>query len=230
MFKCSLPSVLWCCWLGSRKGIWPVKKWRFLPFTSELKVQLHCSVLLYTVHICVCKNVNARTHTQPFNGRPFVRDCPGRPVPEETFTHSHPSWSSDILYELPPSTTIHSILLVLFVCLTVLSTTSLQVLFGLPVGLGPSTSYSMHFFTQSLSSFRSTCQCQRSLFCCNTNVISSLHNLSPSSHLGNLSFSLMPHIHLTILICACWSATTFSFLIGQVSLPCNILLRTHVKM
>ena len=21
-----LPSVLWCCWLGSRKGIWPVKK------------------------------------------------------------------------------------------------------------------------------------------------------------------------------------------------------------
>ena len=22
-----LPSVLWCCWLGSRKGILPVKKW-----------------------------------------------------------------------------------------------------------------------------------------------------------------------------------------------------------
>ena len=21
-----VPSVLWCCWLGSRKGIWPVKK------------------------------------------------------------------------------------------------------------------------------------------------------------------------------------------------------------
>jgi len=21
-----LPSVLWCCWLGGRKGIWPVKK------------------------------------------------------------------------------------------------------------------------------------------------------------------------------------------------------------
>jgi len=21
-----LPSVLWCCWLGDRKGIWPVKK------------------------------------------------------------------------------------------------------------------------------------------------------------------------------------------------------------
>ena len=23
----TLPSVLWCCWLGSRKGIWPVKNW-----------------------------------------------------------------------------------------------------------------------------------------------------------------------------------------------------------
>ena len=28
-------------------------------------------------------------------------------------------------------------------------TTSLQILFGLPFGLGPSTSYSVHFFTQS---------------------------------------------------------------------------------
>jgi len=24
---CSLPSVLWCCWLGGRKSIRPVKKW-----------------------------------------------------------------------------------------------------------------------------------------------------------------------------------------------------------
>jgi len=26
-FKLSLPSVLWRCWLGGRKGIWPVKNW-----------------------------------------------------------------------------------------------------------------------------------------------------------------------------------------------------------
>jgi len=32
---------------------------------------------------------------------------------------SYPSWSSDILYQLPPSTTIHSILCVQFTCLTV---------------------------------------------------------------------------------------------------------------
>jgi len=29
----------------------------------------------------------------------LVWDYPGRPVPEETPTHSHPSWSSDILYQ-----------------------------------------------------------------------------------------------------------------------------------
>ena len=43
----------------------------------------------------------------------------------------------------------------------------LQVLFGLLV---PSTSYSIHFFTQP-SSFRSTCPYQRSLFYCNTNAV-----------------------------------------------------------
>ena len=32
----------------------------------------------------------ARTHTQPFYGSPdFLRNNPGEPVPEETFTHSH---------------------------------------------------------------------------------------------------------------------------------------------
>jgi len=36
-------------------------------------------------------------------------------------------------------------------------TTSFHVLFGLPLGLEPSSAYSMHFFTQSVSSFRSTC-------------------------------------------------------------------------
>ena len=31
------------------------------------------------------------THTHTTVQRPFVRDYPGRPVPEETFTHSHSS-------------------------------------------------------------------------------------------------------------------------------------------
>jgi len=41
-------------------------------------------------------------------------------------------------------------------------TTSLHVLFGLPLGLEPSTSYSIHFCTQSVSSFHNTCPYHRS--------------------------------------------------------------------
>jgi len=47
---------------------------------------------------------------------------PGWTVSEETFAHSHPSWSSDILCQLPSSTirSIASSLTVQFTCLTVL--------------------------------------------------------------------------------------------------------------
>jgi len=53
-------------------------------------------------------------------------------------------------------------------------------------------------------------------------------SLCHSPLLGNLSCSFTPHIHLTILISAHWSATSFSFLMGQSSLPCNILLYTQL--
>jgi len=49
--------------------------------------------------------------------RPFARDYPGEPVPEETLTHP-PSWSSN-LYQLLTSTTIHSILVVQITCLAI---------------------------------------------------------------------------------------------------------------
>jgi len=58
--------------------------------------------------------------------------------------------------------------------------------------------------------------------------ISSIPSLSLNSLLGTLSFTLTLHIHLTILISACWSATSFSFLTGQISLLCSILLRTQL--
>ena len=64
-------------------------------------------------------------------------------------------------------------------------TTSLQVLFGLPLGLGPWTLYAIHFFTQSSSSFRGTCPYLRSLFCCKTNAMSSVPSLCLSSLLGS---------------------------------------------
>ena len=58
--------------------------------------------------------------------------------------------------------------------------------FGLPVGLAPSTSYSIHFFTQALSSFHSTCPYHCNLFCCSTEIMSSNPSLSLNSLLRTL--------------------------------------------
>jgi len=56
-------------------------------------------------------------------------------------TYAHLSWSSTIRYQLLPSTATHSIIPVQFTCSTVLCTTSLQVFYGLSLGLEPSTLY-----------------------------------------------------------------------------------------
>jgi len=131
---------------------------------------------------------NYHTHTQPFCGSvDFVRDNPGEPVPEETYTHSHSSWSSII-----PICFLHllrSMASSLFnpCALQSFSTISLQVFFGLPLGLAPSTSYSIYFFTQSLSSFRNTCPYHCNLFRCSTKIMSSKPSLPLNSLLGTLS-------------------------------------------
>ena len=162
------------------------------------------------------------TRTQPFNGLWSGTTRVGRYQKKHSPTHTHPDHQTSFINFLHLLWSIASSMFSLHAWQSSL-TTSLQVLFGLPLGLGPSTSYSMHFFTHSSSSFRSTWPYHHSLFCCNTNAMLSIPSLSLSSLLGNLSFTLMPHIHLTILISAHLSATTFSFLTGQVSLPCNIL-------
>jgi len=59
--------------------------------------------------------------------------------------------------------------------------TTFHVLFGLPLGLEPYTSYSIHFYTQSLSSFCITCPYHHNLFCCSFNIMSSIPSLSPNS-------------------------------------------------
>ena len=131
-------------------------------FSVAPKHTLVASVHQY-LQLCTCLSpvrTTTTTHTQPFNGRWSGTT---------RFTHSHQSWSSDILYHLLWSTA--SSVFSLRASQSSL-TTSLQVLFGLPLDLGPSTLYSMHFFTQS-SSFCSTCPYQPSLFCCNTNAMSS---------------------------------------------------------
>jgi len=129
-------------------------------------------------------------HTHTTVQRPLVRDYPGRPVPEENSpTYTHPDHRTSFINFLHWLRSIASSVFNLRAW-QYSRTTSLQVLFGLPLGLGPSSSYSIHFFSQSLSSFRSTCPYQRSLICWNTNAMSSIHCLSLSSSLGNLSFSL----------------------------------------
>ena len=65
-------------------------------------------------------------------------------------------------------------------------TTSLHILFGVPSGLEPLTSYSIHFFTQSVSSFHNTCPYHRNLFCCSIKLISFIPSLSLNSLLGTL--------------------------------------------
>ena len=113
-----------------------------------------------------------------------------------------------------PFTMIHSIPFIQFTCLTVF-------LFVLdPLFHTPCISSPNHIF-----SFRSTCPYHRSLFCCNTNA--SIPNLSlsaPYLEICQLNATHPPdHSHLCSL-----SATSFSFLTGQVPLPCNMLLRTQL--
>jgi len=59
-------------------------------------------------------------------------------------------------------------------------TTSLHVLFGLPLALEPSTSYSIHFFTYPISVFflQHMPISSQPLFCCSTKIISSIPNVS----------------------------------------------------
>jgi len=68
-------------------------------------------------------------------------------------------------------------------------TTSHCDLFGLPLGLEPSTSYSIHFLAQSVSSFRSTCPYHRNVFCCSISIILSISSLPLNSLLGTLSLA-----------------------------------------
>jgi len=148
-------------------------------------------------------HTHTHTHTTILGSLDFVRDNTGEPVPEETFNHSHSSWSSIIpvcflhLLRFMASSLFNPRALQSF------STISLQVFFGLPLRLAPSTSYSIHFFTQSLSSFRSTCPYHRNLFCCSTEIMSTNPSLPLNSLLGTLSCNFTPQYHTSILPFSC---------------------------
>jgi len=142
--------------------------------------------------MAICGVWYRHTHIHTIYGSLDVfRNNLGELVPEGTFSHSHLSWSI-IPYLLPPSVTFHGILPIQFTCLTVLFNNQ-KVFLAPSLGLATSTSYFIYFFTQSLSSFCSTCPYHHNLFCCSTEIMSSNPSLSLSSLLGTLSCSLMPH-------------------------------------
>jgi len=116
---------------------------------------------------------------------------------------------------------IHSILPVQIMCLAIF----LHNLSPRPLW---STSWFGAFHLIFHTFLRNTCPCHHKLFCCSTKIILPIPTRSLNTLLGTLSVVLTLHIHLTILISACWNATSLSFLTSQVSLPCSILLRTKL--
>jgi len=92
-------------------------------------------------------------------------------------THTYRDHQSSLICFLHLLRSMASSLFNLHACQS-FSTVFLQLFFGLPIGLAPSTSYSINFFTQSLSSFHSTCPYHRNLFCSSTEITSSNPSLS----------------------------------------------------
>ena len=100
---------------------------------------------------------------------------------------------------------------------------SLQVFFGLSLDMAPSTSCCIHFFTQSLSSFHSTCPYIGNLFCCTTEIMSS--NPLSQPHFSELYFVAWCH---TSIWPFSFLPPHFPFFTGHISLPCSILLHTQL--
>ena len=116
----------------------------------------------------------SHTQTQPFNGLWSGTTWVGGYQKKHSPTQTHPDHQTSFINFLHQLQSIASSLFSLCAWQS-FSTTSLQVLFGLPLGLGPSTSYSMHFFFQPLSSFCNTCPYHCNMLCYSTESMSSIH-------------------------------------------------------
>ena len=166
----------------------------------------HYNIKTLVGSVCICKlHFTKQTHTHTTILRP-LEFCLGQPGWAGTkinisSTHTYRVHQSSHICFLHLLQSMASSLFSLRAWLS-FSTTSLQVFFGLPLGLTPSTSYSIHFFTQSLPSFCSPCPYYCNLFCCSTEIMSYNPSLSLNPLVGTISCSLTPHIHLTILISA----------------------------
>ena len=94
--------------------------------------------------------LHSHTHTQPFNGLLSGTTRVGRYQKKHSPTHTHPDHRTSFIIFLHLQRSTTSSLFSLRACQSS-RTTSLQVHFGLPLGLGPSTSY----FYYTINSVRS---------------------------------------------------------------------------
>jgi len=158
---------------------------------------IHIISLTAIFHIYISWLTSCPLHTTTIVLWPFVRDYLGEPVPEKTITHP-PFWSLSNLYQLLPSTTIHSILPVQIMCLAIfLHNLSPRLLWS------GALHFIFHTFPHPISVFfHNTCPYIRNFFCYSIKIISSIPILSLNSLLGTLSFTLTLDMHLTILISA----------------------------
>jgi len=73
-------------------------------------------------------------------------------------------------------------------------TICLQVFLGLPLGLKPYTSYSIHIFTESLSSFHRRSPYHHNMLCCSTEIMSSNPWLTLNSYSELCHTSIWPYL------------------------------------
>ena len=131
------------------------------------------------------------THTQPFNGLWSRTTRVGRYQKKYPPTHTHPDQRTSLINFI---TTIHSTLCVQFTCLTVLFDNFTRSSLVLLVVLDPLlhtpciSSPNHHLFFAAHSHTIAACSAVIPMLC-------HLYLVSLSSLLGNLSFSLMQHIH-----------------------------------
>ena len=131
------------CWCGYLSGA-RCRLFAYCPSDATAIPKPHCLLL----HLNPDWFHLTHTHTQPFNGLWSGTTRVGQYQKKHSPTHTHPGhWTSFINF-LHLLRSIASSVFSLHAWQSSL-TTSFQVLFDLPLGLGPSTSYSMHFFTQS---------------------------------------------------------------------------------
>ena len=169
--------------------------------TSSMLNQRKIIILYYTICVTflICHKVLRILQQQPFNGRLSGTTRVGWYQKKHSPAHTHPGQHTSFITFLHLQRSTISSLFSLRARQSS-RTTSFQVLFGLPLGLEPSTSYSMHFFTNHhlfAAHAHTNAACSAAI-----SMLSSTRSLSLSSLLGSLSFSLVPHIHLTILISA----------------------------